>query len=100
MVGKPLGILAATALTVKLGWTRLPPDLTLPRIAVIGALAGIGFTMSIFIANLAFSGELLTSAILGVLAASLASAILGLALLAASLRRESAIKAEASGVSD
>ena len=76
-----------------------PHDANWLSIAAAGVLCGIGFTMSIFIANLAFDGELLTSAILGILAASLASAILGLALLAASLRRESAIKAEAPGVS-
>ena len=79
VVGKPLGILAATALTVKLGWTRLPPDLTLPRIAVIGALAGIGFTMSIFISELAFDDPaLLGAAKLAVLVASGLAGIGGL----------------------
>ena len=100
MLGKPIGILGASWAAVRLGVAVRPHDANWLSIAAAGVLCGIGFTMSIFIANLAFGGELLTFAILGVLAASLASAILGLALLAASLRRESAIKAEASGVSD
>lgn len=82
MLGKPIGILAASSLAVRLGIAARPADIHWSLIAAAGVLCGIGFTMAIFIANLAFEGELLASASLGILAASLGSAALGLALLA------------------
>lgn len=79
LLGKPLGVVGFSWLMVKLGWCRLPPGVTWGGIWLIGLLAGIGFTMSIFIAMLAFSDEsLLGAAKLGVLAASVTAAILGL----------------------
>jgi NhaA family Na+:H+ antiporter len=86
MLGKPIGIFAASWLAVQLGVAARPTDVRWPLIAAAGVLCGIGFTMAIFIANLAFEVGLLASASLGILAASLGSALLGLALLAASLR--------------
>lgn len=86
MLGKPIGILAASWLAVRLGVAVRPDDLNWPMISAAGVLCGIGFTMAIFIANLAFDPGLLATASLGILAASLGSALLGLALLAASLR--------------
>ena len=65
---------------VRLGWCRLPPGVSWGGIALIGLLAGIGFTMSIFIAMLAFENEaLLSAAKLGVLLGSLTAALIGLA---------------------
>ena len=65
---------------VRLGWCRLPPGVSWSGIVLIGLLAGVGFTMSIFIAMLAFDNEtLLGAAKLGVLAGSLVAAVLGLA---------------------
>jgi Na+:H+ antiporter, NhaA family len=71
LIGKPVGIVSATALAVKIGWCRLPPGVTWGGIALIGCLGGIGFTMSIFIATLAFAdAALLAAAKFAVLAAS------------------------------
>ena len=79
VVGKPLGVIMASWCVVRLGWCRLPPEVTWSGVCLVGLLAGIGFTMSIFIATLAFSSEtLLSAAKLGVLMASAIAAILGL----------------------
>jgi NhaA family Na+:H+ antiporter len=79
LVGKPVGITLASWIAVRLGWCQLPADTTWRGILLIGCLGGIGFTMSIFIANLAYdSVALLNAAKLGVLAASGCAAVLGL----------------------
>ncbi|MNJ20237.1 Na+/H+ antiporter NhaA [Pseudomonas alkylphenolica] len=79
VVGKPLGIVSVSWLMVRLGWCVLPAELNWRSIILIGLLAGIGFTMSIFIANLAFVDTgALGAAKLGVLSASLIAAALGL----------------------
>jgi NhaA family Na+:H+ antiporter len=57
IVGKPVGIVGATWIAVRLGWCRLVPGVSWGGVCLIGLLAGIGFTMSIFIAMLAFSDE-------------------------------------------
>lgn len=82
-IGKPLGITAASWLAVKLRLADLPQATTWPHMIGAAALAGIGFTMSLFIADLAFSeqAQSLDYAKLGVLAASVASAIIGVVLL-------------------
>jgi len=80
VAGKPLGVIGMSWLMVRLGWCRLPPGVSWGGIGLIGLLAGIGFTMSIFIAMLAFHDEaLLGAAKLGVLLGSLVAAVLGLA---------------------
>jgi NhaA family Na+:H+ antiporter len=77
--GKPIGVIGATWLAVRLGWGRLAPGVSWSGVCLIGLLAGIGFTMSIFVAMLAFSDEgLLKAAKLGVLLGSLVAATLGL----------------------
>lgn len=58
MIGKPIGVFAASFLAVKLGIARLPEDLSWTKVLGIGFLAGIGFTMSTFIAALAFENDL------------------------------------------
>ena len=79
VLGKPLGVLGASWLAVRLGWCSLPSGVTWAGIGLVGLLAGIGFTMSIFIATLAFDDvNLLGAAKLGVLLASLLAAVLGL----------------------
>jgi NhaA family Na+:H+ antiporter len=79
VLGKPVGIVAASWLAVKAGWCRLPEGVSWREVILIGLLAGIGFTMSIFIAMLAFSDTaLLAAAKLGVLLASATAAVLGL----------------------
>lgn len=79
VIGKPVGVVAASALLVRLGWGRLPPGVSWGGIGLVGLLAGIGFTMAIFIALLAFRDEQhLSAAKLGVLLGSLAAAVVGL----------------------
>jgi NhaA family Na+:H+ antiporter len=68
--GKPIGIVAAVALAVRARWCELPFGVTWRGLVLVGCLGGIGFTMSIFIATLAFSESLLAAAKLGVLVAS------------------------------
>jgi NhaA family Na+:H+ antiporter len=78
VVGKPLGIMAATVATVRLGAARLPEGTGLTHVWGIAVLAGIGFTVSIFIAELAFTGDaVLDVAKLGIFAASTVAATLG-----------------------
>jgi len=78
VLGKPLGIFAASWLAVKLGVASLPENVTWRHINGAGWLAGIGFTMSLFIAGLAFTSEaLLDMSKLGILIASLCAGIAG-----------------------
>ncbi|MEL6093266.1 Na+/H+ antiporter NhaA [Bartonella schoenbuchensis] len=78
-IGKPLGIIAASYLAVKSGLCRLPPNVAWVGILLIGFLAGIGFTMSIFVSMLAFKDVIqLDSAKIGVLCGSGLSALIGL----------------------
>jgi NhaA family Na+:H+ antiporter len=80
--GKQLGITLFAWLTVRMGLADLPTGLSWRQIYGASLLGGIGFTMSIFIANLAFGDDaLLTLAKVGVLTASLVSAIAGLLIL-------------------
>lgn len=78
-VGKPVGILGLSWIAVKLGLASLPRGITWPQVGVVGVIAGIGFTMALFIAALAFpSGVALETAKLAILAASGITALLGL----------------------
>jgi Na+/H+ antiporter NhaA len=76
VVGKPAGILGATALITKLSRGRIRPPVGWAAVGGAGAIAGIGFTVSLLIATLAFSGERLEEAKLGVLSAALVSSLL------------------------
>lgn len=79
VIGKPVGVIAVSWLMVRLKFCRLPSGVNWGGIYLIGLLAGIGFTMSIFVAMLAFTdASLLGSAKLGVLIGSATSAALGL----------------------
>ena len=79
VLGKPLGVMLASVVLVKLNICRLPEGVTWSGVGLVGLLAGIGFTMSIFISSLAFTDPtLLSAAKLSVLAASSLAAVLGL----------------------
>ncbi len=84
VVGKPLGIVATSWLAVRLGIARLPDGASWTAIAAGGCLAGIGFTMALFVAGLALQESSLEAAKVGVLAGSLVAAALGLGLFVAS----------------
>jgi Na+:H+ antiporter, NhaA family len=80
VIGKPLGIVATVLLVAKLGIAEKPEGVSTRQIIGAGCLAGIGFTMSLFIATLSFpnnDGQLLSNAKLGILAGSACSALLG-----------------------
>jgi Na+:H+ antiporter, NhaA family len=79
VLGKPLGIVCLSMLGIRLGIAKLPEGMNTTKLIGMGLLAGIGFTMSIFISNLAFSGDpaLIQSSKVAVLIASLGAAILG-----------------------
>jgi NhaA family Na+:H+ antiporter len=79
VVGKPLGITAGSLAGVALGLCRLPSDLSWRHIIGAGFLGGIGFTMSIFITNLAFPNEpeVISASKIAVLFASLTAGTLG-----------------------
>jgi NhaA family Na+:H+ antiporter len=78
-LGKPLGITLLSFISVAIGVCRLPLDLNWKHLFGAGILGGIGFTMSIFIANLAFAGkpELINSSKMAILLASLIAGTLG-----------------------
>jgi Na+:H+ antiporter, NhaA family len=81
-IGKPLGIAVTVAAAVKLGWARLPAGCSPLHMAGVACLAGIGFTMSLFIGGLAFPSEETATAVrVGVVDGSLASTLLGIAVL-------------------
>lgn len=79
VIGKPLGITLLCFAAVAIGICRLPLDLRWTHIFGAGLLGGIGFTMSIFITNLAFSGrpEIINASKMAILLASLSAGILG-----------------------
>jgi NhaA family Na+:H+ antiporter len=78
LLGKPVGILLACFLAVRSGLCSLPRGVTFSGVAVVGIVAGIGFTVAIFVASLAFANpELLSVAKLGVLVGSLLAGVLG-----------------------
>lgn len=88
LIGKPLGILGFVWLALKLKLTELPKGMTFYQILSVGFLAGIGFTMSIFIAHLAFADEaMIAAAKIAVLLTSFVAAIIGVLLILKSTRQ-------------
>lgn len=81
LIGKPAGITVCSWLAVRLGFARLPEGVSWGAIVGSGFLAGIGFTMAIFIASLALEGNLLDAAKVGIIGGSFLSAIIGLTVL-------------------
>ena len=87
VLGKPIGITLFSFIAVKTGMAAKPPGVSWPQFFGIGLLGGIGFTMSIFVATLAFgNSHSLVLAKLGVLVASALAGILGAGLLIFSSR--------------
>jgi NhaA family Na+:H+ antiporter len=83
VLGKPVGIAAFTWLSVRTGASSLPDGVNWRHIVGAGFLAGIGFTMSLFVGTLAFDGpSALDATKIGVLTASLISGAIGAAILA------------------
>jgi len=79
VLGKPAGIILFSWLPIRAGWCRLPEDAGFRHLLGAGLLAGIGFTMSIFITNLAFSdAEHIQGSKIAILFASLLASGLGL----------------------
>ena len=81
VIGKPVGIMLFSFLTVVLITRRLPSGITWPTLAGAGCLGGIGFTMALFISGLALEADALDAAKVGILFGSLIAAVLGMALL-------------------
>jgi len=81
LLGKPIGIALFSYLAVRAGLAQLPSGIGWNAILGVGMVAGIGFTMALFIAGLAFEGALLDQAKVGVLSASVAAALLGTGIL-------------------
>lgn len=84
LLGKPAGILLASWVAVKSGAASLPEGASWRHVVGVSVLCGIGFTMSLFVGNLAFPGQepLLAATKVGILAASLMSGVLGGVLIA------------------
>jgi NhaA family Na+:H+ antiporter len=81
VVGKPVGVILASRTLVASGAATLPPGVAGRELGVLGALAGIGFTMSLFIAQLAFpEGQLLAGAKLGIIVGSAVAALIAAAI--------------------
>jgi NhaA family Na+:H+ antiporter len=78
LLGKPIGIVAFTYVLVKLRFAPFPTGMNLQNLIGLGFLAGIGFTMSLFVTSLAFDNETyMTQAKIGIFSASLLSGIVG-----------------------
>jgi NhaA family Na+:H+ antiporter len=88
-LGKPLGIMLLSWLSVKCKIAQLPREATWGQLIGVGFMAGIGFTMSIFIANLAFTDEgLVSTAKLAILITSLIAGIIGILILRATSSKD------------
>ncbi len=89
LAGKPVGVLLASWLAIKTGIASLPDGATVRQVVGVSFLCGIGFTMSLFVANLAFPGDvaLLSATKLGIIAASLLSGVAGGVLIATAKTR-------------
>ncbi|UUW90685.1 Na+/H+ antiporter NhaA [Pimelobacter simplex] len=83
VLGKPLGIALACFVAVRLGIARMPEGTGWLQVIGVGAVAGIGFTVSLFIAGLSFPGSpvLTDDAKVGILVASMVAAVVGVGLL-------------------
>jgi NhaA family Na+:H+ antiporter len=88
VVGKIVGISAAVWLAVRTGLGRLPQGVGALHVPAVAAVAGIGFTVSLFIADLAYNDPSLTeTAKVGIFAGSLLAGVIGAALMIVAGRR-------------
>jgi NhaA family Na+:H+ antiporter len=83
VAGNSIGVTALVLLFSKLKLIEIPSDITFRQIVGVAFLAGVGFTMAIFIAGLAFADapELIDSAKIGILIGSVISAVIGYVIL-------------------
>ncbi len=81
LIGKPLGILALSWLVVRLGAAQLPTSVTWRQVIGVAAAAGVPFSVSLFVAELAFPQPLLDAARVGIILAAVLSGIVGFLLL-------------------
>ena len=85
--GKAIGIFLLSFLSIKLRISQLPKNVTFKMLAGISILGGLGFTMSLFINNLAFTDQaLIDSAKMGILIGSVVAGTLGYVVLKAALK--------------
>ncbi len=93
LLGKPLGVVGAALLAKSTGLAHYPEGMDFRSMVGLGLLCGIGFTMSLFIASLAYSddGDLFQFAVLGVLCASVAAALAGYLWLRLTLPKEASV---------
>jgi NhaA family Na+:H+ antiporter len=88
VVGKPVGIVAAALIAVRSGRARMPTNITWGQLAGVAALGGVGFTVSIFIAGLAFPApDAVDAAKIGILIASALAGLIGAVVLLATSKR-------------
>ncbi|MBO9563634.1 MAG: Na+/H+ antiporter NhaA [Niastella sp.] len=88
LLGKPVGIFLFAILSIMLGLSKIPAGLQKVNLLWTGLLAGIGFTMSIFITHLAFTDEaLIVGSKIAIIIGSLLSGLLGFVLLKISLKK-------------
>jgi Na+/H+ antiporter NhaA len=93
VIGKPAGIVGASFLASRPRLRGSRPTISWPTLTVGGAIAGIGFTVSLLIATLAFHGQLLADAKLGVLAAAVVAPLIAWALTRAIRQMPAAVRA-------
>ncbi|QEG24924.1 Na+/H+ antiporter NhaA [Mariniblastus fucicola] len=92
VIGKPVGIVLLSWIVIRAGIAKLPVDIPWPVLIAGSCLAGIGFTMSLFIDGLAFGAQGLNTAKTGVLVGSAMSAVAGIGLLLWTLPKQSAVQ--------
>jgi NhaA family Na+:H+ antiporter len=87
VLGKPIGIIVVSAIAVRLGLGRLPSGTTWPVLGAVGVTAGVGFTVALYVAAIAFvEPGLRNAARIGILGGSLVAAICGVAVMSAAVR--------------
>ena len=87
-VGKQLGVFAFSIAAIKLGWADKPKHCSWINLYAVGVLTGIGFTMSLFVGNLAFpNSPFMDEVKIGVLLGSLFSTLLGYGMLLATTKK-------------
>jgi NhaA family Na+:H+ antiporter len=89
LLGKQIGVTLFTWLAVRFGIADLPPGVTFAGVYGVGIIAGVGFTMSLFVSGLAFNAQLAETAKVGILLGSIASGLLGVIVLHSALPRTS-----------
>ena len=98
VVGKQLGVMGASWLAVRAGWSRLPDGVTWRQLYGVSCLAGIGFTMSLFITDLAFADPaLVADAKVGILVASVLAGLTGSLVLRRALGSRTTARASGTG---